>query len=436
MVHCDFEISDDEHSVGMDTQSLAIYSVASFVNPRRSPMDSHLATVSNYGTTYSQNQQMPAMVKQEPYLSEEPVTNQSMSDGCVYQQPGSNHSSPSNSPHNCGSLTPSPEMNNGSEKHDMGSYNNNYWQGGRVSESQSISDTATEEEAFDEILANVNATLSQMTPTQQQEQDYSTYTVASSVGIMEQNRYTQYQQQPILPGVTPGCTNTYSTPGIPPPPPLTYRSSSVPECSQYRLSEVSEMSMMTKHEKLYSASNTPSCNISTANHTDAGSWSSYSSPVMSEASEICENDTIPGCHSDSEILPDGELISMSVRELNRRLRGMSKEQITSLKQRRRTLKNRGYAQSCRSKRVMQRHLLENEKMGLQSQVNQLKQHLSIVMQDRDSYRIKYERLKKLHLGQQIAPHSIHSQQQQQQHESQVQCGPMTSMHNLSSDIYI
>uniref|UniRef100_A0A670I7K0 MAF bZIP transcription factor A n=1 Tax=Podarcis muralis TaxID=64176 RepID=A0A670I7K0_PODMU len=72
---------------------------------------------------------------------------------------------------------------------------------------------------------------------------------------------------------------------------------------------------------------------------------------------------------------DDQLVSMSVRELNRQLRGFSKEEVIRLKQKRRTLKNRGYAQSCRYKRV-----------------EQLKQEVSRLAKERDLYKEKYEKL--------------------------------------------
>ncbi|XP_063796627.1 transcription factor MafF isoform X3 [Pseudophryne corroboree] len=92
------------------------------------------------------------------------------------------------------------------------------------------------------------------------------------------------------------------------------------------------------------------------------------------------------------MLSDDELMSMSVRELNHHLRGLSKEEVVRLKQRRRTLKNRGYAASCRVKRVSQKEELEKQKNDLQQEVEKLAQENSTIKLELDALRAKYEAL--------------------------------------------
>ncbi|CAL8332179.1 unnamed protein product [Merluccius merluccius] len=91
-------------------------------------------------------------------------------------------------------------------------------------------------------------------------------------------------------------------------------------------------------------------------------------------------------------LTDDELVSMSVRELNQHLRGLTKEEILQLKQRRRTLKNRGYAASCRVKRVTQKEELERQKALLQQEVDKLATENASMRAELDTLRSKYEAL--------------------------------------------
>ncbi|XP_043535714.1 transcription factor MafK-like isoform X1 [Chiloscyllium punctatum] len=92
------------------------------------------------------------------------------------------------------------------------------------------------------------------------------------------------------------------------------------------------------------------------------------------------------------VLMDQELVSMSVRELNHHLRGLSKDEILNLKQRRRTLKNRGYAASCRVKRVTQKEELERQKAELEQEVEKLAAENAGMKTELDALRSKYEAL--------------------------------------------
>merc|ERR1712088_86770 len=73
------------------------------------------------------------------------------------------------------------------------------------------------------------------------------------------------------------------------------------------------------------------------------------------------------------VMSDHELSSLNIKDLNRKLKekGLSKEMIEKLKQRRRTLKNRKYATDCREKK-------ENEE--LRETLVKLKNHYAKVLE--------------------------------------------------------
>ncbi|KAK6726617.1 hypothetical protein RB195_004752 [Necator americanus] len=75
---------------------------------------------------------------------------------------------------------------------------------------------------------------------------------------------------------------------------------------------------------------------------------------------------------------DEELQRISVRQLNQRLQGHDRQVVTMLKQKRRTLKNRGYALNCRVRRIQNQLQLEADNIQLRDQIRSLVQTLSDV----------------------------------------------------------
>lgn len=111
--------------------------------------------------------------------------------------------------------------------------------------------------------------------------------------------------------------------------------------------------------------------------------------VSSTRSSMASPRTSSGQYSNSssmgseDVINDELLTTLSVRELNKRLHGCPREEVVRLKQKRRTLKNRGYAQNCRSKRLQQRQDLEKMNRQLQYDLQQTKMKLNRVLQERD-----------------------------------------------------
>ncbi|KAI5736906.1 transcription factor MafB-like [Diaphorina citri] len=110
-----------------------------------------------------------------------------------------------------------------------------------------------------------------------------------------------------------------------------------------------------------------------------------SSSVMSPSSRTT---TCP--YSESDLISDDLLMCLSVRELNKKLHGYPRDQIAKLKAKRRTLKNRGYAQNCRSKRLHQRQELEVTNKHLQQQLQKMKSEIKQIVEERNHYKKQYE----------------------------------------------
>ena len=116
----------------------------------------------------------------------------------------------------------------------------------------------------------------------------------------------------------------------------------------------------------------------------------HSHHLRGRSQSLDGRDSVGFTRIDGVDIRDEELIQLPVRELNKRLHGRPREEVVRLKQKRRTLKNRGYAQNCRTKRLYQRNQLEDQNRRLQNDLLKLKQELQRVSQERDMYKHRYE----------------------------------------------
>lgn len=107
-------------------------------------------------------------------------------------------------------------------------------------------------------------------------------------------------------------------------------------------------------------------------------------------------DDIGECPGGSGGVSDYELVTLSIKELNTRLRHLPKQRVLQLKHRRRTLKNRQYAHVCRLRRQKIQTEQASESRGMARQIELLHQQLDRVTRERDHYR---NELRRLHLPQ-------------------------------------
>lgn len=101
----------------------------------------------------------------------------------------------------------------------------------------------------------------------------------------------------------------------------------------------------------------------------------------------------PGTPLCIEEICDEEIKNLRVQELNKLLRGMPQDEAAKIRRRRRNLKNRGYALTCRKRRLQLQEDLINENNILRRQLEGNREKLGIVTKERDTYKRKYRQLR-------------------------------------------
>jgi len=136
---------------------------------------------------------------------------------------------------------------------------------------------------------------------------------------------------------------------------------------------------------------------------DSGSASSSSGGHSRRARMNFPQMHSPGPLPPNDLMTDDELVSISVRDLNRtlKMKGLTRDEIIRMKQRRRTLKNRGYAASCRVKRIEQRDILDTDKVVEQSDIEQMVRFNQDLKDEVDDLQSKYDALREFAMQKKI-----------------------------------
>ncbi|KAJ6224486.1 hypothetical protein RDWZM_003031 [Blomia tropicalis] len=137
------------------------------------------------------------------------------------------------------------------------------------------------------------------------------------------------------------------------------------------------------------------------NFSDNGSIKN--SDLYSNSSHFASNSSSSANGQPPPVITDDLLVTLTVRELNRQLKmsGISKSEMIKMKQRRRTLKNRGYAASCRNKRLEQKGDLESEKTNVVDFVRHLNELVTKTQNEIREYKEKFESLQQFALQRQL-----------------------------------
>uniref|UniRef100_A0A915DYC1 Basic leucine zipper domain-containing protein n=1 Tax=Ditylenchus dipsaci TaxID=166011 RepID=A0A915DYC1_9BILA len=110
--------------------------------------------------------------------------------------------------------------------------------------------------------------------------------------------------------------------------------------------------------------------------------------VHYSAEDSSSNTSLSNCQSPILPIDDDQLTQLSVRELNQRLLGHDRATVSALKQKRRTLKNRGYALNCRARRQQTTVQLQAENQVLRANLRQMGKKLDLLqcqLQDYQEY---------------------------------------------------